>query len=173
MSCTNAQQPAQNPTTDSSNAKPTSTATSANATCDQPNAMLDTAATVVTVRPIDCAKRFGGPGTSTGGPRRGAITLVASKPSGLNLGPAITRSRNPSARTTKSHCQPLASWTIESTATPAATTRAAFSFTGFGNAMPPVWHEILEFPTNIVGFRSDTVPVMLSPQLVAFLGRQP
>ena len=50
----------------------------ATATDGASNAMLLDAATVVSAKPIDCAKRLGGPGTSTGGPSRGATTRVAS-----------------------------------------------------------------------------------------------
>jgi hypothetical protein len=44
-----------------------------------PRAKTPTAA-VVTTDPIPCAKRFGGPGTSLGIPRRGATSLVATWP---------------------------------------------------------------------------------------------
>ena len=54
-----------------------------------------TAAAVVTAAPIPWAKRFGGPATYLGGPRRGATTLIATRPSGLSLGPVRTRAQKP------------------------------------------------------------------------------
>ena len=48
------------------------------------------------VRPIACAKRFGGPGTGRAGPpSRGTITRVTRSASGLRCGPAATRAANP------------------------------------------------------------------------------
>ena len=60
------------------------------------------------------------------------MTWVARRPSTLNRGPAATRARKPSAITATSHSQPVASVSAAEAATPAATTRAAFSLTGFG-----------------------------------------
>ena len=126
------QQPAQNPTIDSRRANTSNTPTSIEATVRSPKARLITAAEVENTSPTDWAKRFGGPGTSRGGPRRGATTFVAICPSGLHRGPANTRSKKPSATTTSNQCHPVTSVTTACIATPAATTRAAFSLTGFG-----------------------------------------
>ena len=45
--------------------------------------------------PMPCAKRFGGPGTWTFSPSRGAITFIAVQASGLSFGPASTRAQKP------------------------------------------------------------------------------
>ena len=50
---------------------------------------------IVKLAPIVCANRFGGPGTGSGAPRRGATTRVANCPSGLSVGPVAERARNP------------------------------------------------------------------------------
>ena len=47
------------------------------------------------INPIVCAKRLGGPGTNLVGlPNAGTITLVASRPIGLKVGPVATLARN-------------------------------------------------------------------------------
>ena len=81
---------------------------------------------------MPCAKRFGGPATSFGGPSRGAMTRVASRPSRLNRGPEAVRVANPMASSRYSQGDWVSSVAAASTATPPATTRAAFSFTGCG-----------------------------------------
>ena len=111
-----------------------------------------TAARLVVTNPTDWAKRLGGPGTSTGWPRRGAITRVANCPSGLNFGPAMTRRRKPIASTTIIHSARVARVIAASAATNPATTRAAFSFTGFGNAICTVCQRRARFPTMSVDF---------------------
>ena len=48
------------------------------------------------IRPIACANRFGGPGTSRGVmPMRGTSTRVARSPVGLRVGPVNTRAAKP------------------------------------------------------------------------------
>jgi len=83
--------------------------------------------------PMACANRFGGPGTSRGGPRRGAMMRVASRPNGEKRGPEANRSRNPMASAQRSHSVRSATVRTDNTTTNPATTRAAYSFTGFGN----------------------------------------
>ncbi len=80
-----------------------------------------------------CAKRLGGPGTSLGGPKRGAITLVASCPNGENRGPEATLATNPRASGQSSHGVRKTSVAMHSSTTMPATDRAAYSLTGFGN----------------------------------------
>ena len=45
--------------------------------------------------PIAWAKRLGGPGVYFAGPRCGAASSVANRPSGLSVGPVNTRATNP------------------------------------------------------------------------------
>ena len=55
-----------------------------------------TKAVVEKISPIVCAKRLGGPATNLVGlPNAGTITLVASRPMGLKVGPDATLARNP------------------------------------------------------------------------------
>ena len=60
------------------------------------------------------------------------MTRVANWPSTLSFGPVSTRARKPSASTAISPCQPVIKVSDASSATPAATVRAAFSLTGLG-----------------------------------------
>ena len=93
---------------------------------------------MVSAAPIPWAKRFGGPGTRRGAPRRGATLFWASQPTGLSFGPVSTRAQKPYASGTSSHSQPVARITTAVVSTTPATTRAAFSFTGFGNPRIPL-----------------------------------
>ncbi len=105
-------------------------------------ANASTSAAVEITAPIPWANRFGGPGTGFFGPSRGATTSIANRPSGLSVGPVSTRAQNPYAIGISSQYQPVASVRITPASTKPATTRAAFSFTGLGNAnssrMPPM-----------------------------------
>src|SRR5690606_9127646 len=115
----------------------TSTAISAAGSATRPKPSAVTAATVVTVSPTACAKRLGGPAVGIVGPSRGAMTCAASRPSGLSCGPAITRSRKPTAMSAVSQCHPVTRTVAPSTATIVATTRAARSLTTAGKVK--VW----------------------------------
>ena len=55
----------------------------------------------------------------------------------LSHGPVSTRARKPSAITSSSQSQPVSRMSTHSSATPPATARAAFSFTGLGNPSTP------------------------------------
>src|SRR5215208_2394521 len=90
-------------------------------------------AAVVIAAPMPCAKRFGGPGTYLGSPSRGAATRVANRPSGLSVGPVSTRAQKPYVSGTSSQYADVRSAASATTITTPATTRAAFSLTGFGN----------------------------------------
>ena len=68
---------------------------STSAAVSAPKPSARTAAAVVIAAPIPCAKRFGGPATYFGGPRRGATTRIATRPSGLSVGPVRTRAQKP------------------------------------------------------------------------------
>ena len=80
---------------------------STSAAVSAPKPRASTAATVDTAAPIPCAKRFGGPATYLGGPRRGATTVIATRPSGLSLGPVRTRAQKPYAIGTSSQWAPV------------------------------------------------------------------
>src|SRR5262245_53250604 len=109
-------------------------ATSTRATVVLSNTAHETSALTDSTAPMPCAKRFGGPGTSLGSTsRRGVMTFVTRRPSGLNRGPAASRATNPKASGTTTHCCP-ARIAIVIRTTPAATSRADTSFTGLGSA---------------------------------------
>ena len=112
------------------------TATIATSTIARPVAPAShaTSAPTLSVAPMPWAKRFGGPGTSLAGTgRRGTTTRVTRRASGLNRGPASTRSTKPAARVNSSTGQRVTRKARAWTTTPAATNRAATSLTGFGN----------------------------------------
>src|SRR3954471_6590843 len=132
MSTANTWQPRQSAKTDSSVAATTSRPTRTSAAPVSPNPSASTAADVVNAAPMPCAKRFGGPATYFGAPSRGAITPLASRPSGLSVGPVSTRAQKPYASGTSSQCAPVSNTTTPARATTPATTRAAFSLRGFG-----------------------------------------
>src|SRR5690606_34046926 len=100
----------------------------------RPKPRANTVAVDVTARPTPWAKRLGGPAVGMLGPRRGAMTCDASRPSGLKRGPPSTRSRKPTARSAVSQCHPVSTMTAPAAATTAATTRAARSLTTEGKA---------------------------------------
>ena len=66
------------------------------------------------------------------GPRRGATTRVAKRPSGLSVGPVSTRATKPYASGMSSQYHEVASVITPVASTTAATTLAAFSLTGLG-----------------------------------------
>src|SRR5919108_6579914 len=99
----NTWQPTQNANTDSSVAAATSRTSRAVTTPSAPTASATTAAVVI-VAPSACANRLGGPETVFGGPSRGAITPLASAPSGDSLGPVTTRAQKPKASGDTSQC---------------------------------------------------------------------
>ncbi len=71
-------------------------ATTAQVAPDWPNPYQSTTAAVDRVAPMAWANRLGGPATGFGGQgSRGATSRVATRPSGLSLGPASTRAQNP------------------------------------------------------------------------------
>ena len=129
----NSLQPMQMPNADSSVAATVIVATSTSANVVAPNAKWAINAAVDSTAPMPWAKRFGGPSTSRGASgRAGTTTCVASRPSGLNVGPAATRATKPYASGPSTQVQPRMRTSSVITTTPAATTRAATSFTGFG-----------------------------------------
>jgi hypothetical protein len=125
-------QPRQKAKIASSPAATTMATRNATPAASTPNPSARTAPVPVIAAPIACAKRFGGPDTSFGGPSRGAATFVANSASGLSDGPATTRSTKPTASTASSHSHPVASAMSAIAITQPATTRAAFSLTVAG-----------------------------------------
>ena len=95
-------QPTQKPKIDSSPEATTIATSSPSARPSRPKPSAATAPAVVMTAPMPCAKRFGGPDTYLGGPSRGATTAVASRPSGLSVGPVSTRAMKPTASTASS-----------------------------------------------------------------------
>ena len=92
----NSVQPRQKANTDSSVAATTIIATSTRAARVASNATAATSAATLSVAPMPCANRFGGPGTHRGATGSlGVMTRVTSWPSGLSVGPVSTRATNP------------------------------------------------------------------------------
>ena len=82
--------------------------------------------------PIPWAKRLGGPGTGFFAPEPRRDHVLRDRPSGLSVGPVRTRAQKPYASGISSQYAPVARITIAASSTTPATTRAAFSLTGFG-----------------------------------------
>ena len=75
--------------------------------------------------------------------------------------PTPPRARKPSATRTRSQFQPVSKMVADRTATPPATTRAAFSFTGLGKlntsdsaVIDSTVPAPIALPTELVNFRS-------------------
>src|SRR6478736_335934 len=126
-------QPRQNPANASRDAAAISTASSTHAAGASP-AASSTADAVDTAAPMPWANRLGGPGTRRVRPSQGVRTLTESWARGEIRGPNSTRSQNPAAMTASPHPKPVSRVTADSATTRAAVMRAAYSFTGFGNA---------------------------------------
>ena len=133
----------------------TSTPRSPEATPGRSNHRLATAATTVNANPIDCANRFGGPGTSFGAPSRGATTARRQLCERAELRTGEHASEEAESQSTSSQCQPVMSATSAMTATPPATTRAALSLTVSGkpstDATPPRYRRTATIPTRSIG----------------------
>src|SRR6476619_2137378 len=126
-------QPRQNPANASSEAAAISTASRTHAAGARPAASSNAAA-VDTAAPMPWANRLGGPGTSRVRPSQGVRTLTESWAKGEIRGPNSTRSQNPAAMKASPQPKPVSRVTAESATTRAAVMRAAYSFTGLGNA---------------------------------------
>ena len=84
--------------------------------------------------PIPCANLFGGPGQYFGFKfNLGTKTRVTNCPSGLKVGPVPTRATNPYVSGIKTQIWSNATIVKLIQTTPAATSRAEYSFTGLGN----------------------------------------
>ena len=85
--------------------------------------------------------------------RRGVITRVAIVASGLKVGPAATRAANPYVNATSTMVEFVSRNVVLIKTTPAATSRADVSLTGFGNGKRFDMRPSLPlYPTNLVRF---------------------